>query len=922
MFPIKTKENFYNCKKTSLINSLHVLWIRLLMKIGVYIKFLRPKLTLKQQSWYINEVKQNFIDLRSSLRINELPIIPTSKYHTHPNSACERTGTSNAIANIIKIAGYEPYFVSMANSDQVADQRGCRYYYWPKDLKADYRDDQVNANDILVFIDVDFHCDMNEYLKLGNPIIMYTIIPDQAACQDVEHSYKINNNEVIYRVSGGAEYKHQIWDYDYEIIAVDDDSGWTIFYNVEHRKIDGKVAGGRSIVTLLPFVKIPTYCSYNLNPVYLKRKIFTVDGINKVYNDITDDLSISLNNSYNDVKIKGRRFEALRQRLLAKNGASFTIGDIEQYIYDDNDDDVKIKASHLYSIFKTTCDIQLEGNVIKTSHCQYTPIGPMVMNEVKPACTILTTPIVANPALFPTKTVNSEIAAISGRIERVKNDKIPNRTYVEYANEFVNLLVRTADKGLPITTEEVIALQNRPMQRARIERERDNIGVLSKNRLKTFNKAEAYGSANDPRIITTCDPKLTTEMSRFTYAFKRDILKKLSWYGPGHNPNQSIKRLRYITRTGAIETDFSRFDGSISKFLQEHIVFHAYTKWVNNKEKKLMLHYLQQVFIKRGKTSSNIKYSAGWGTRSGSPITTDGNTMINAYISFAALRNLGYSKRDAYHKLGLYAGDDGINTLIDGFKDSIEAVCIELGLDVKISAVDSNQPITYLSRIFPSIQTHDDSHQDLIRTLPKIHLSANKNVSREQAAVNKAVGYLTTDSKTPIISEYCNKVLELCNIQPKNLLSEELFKIENGAWPQHNHSIIKDSVKKTLGMNEEEIESKLLELSKVKDLDSFPVLYNNQFEIKIASVIGDSVNRPRIKNTKRSNGEQSNEPNKPISGTANSIENAAISRDIRIRQGGNARKTTRVPRSRNGVTDTRRRCNTQHGDGLHRHRTV
>jgi len=828
----------------------------------------------------INTVRVTLPDLRPTFRINELPIIRANRFHTHPESAAERTAASAEIGSIVRKAGFNPYFVSMAHADQRDDERGCRYYYWPKDLKADFRDDVVQDDDVLVFIDVDFHCPMEQYMKLGQPIIMYTVVPDQAAYQGKEHSYMINNNSITYNVTGGAIYKHKIWDYDQEVLACDDDEGYTWFYNVEQRNIDGCVGGGRRIISLLPFTKIDTRYAYLINPVYLRRKTYTREGVNTVYNNITDSLSLALNGSYQSVNSTGRRIEAIRQRLMAKQKAPFTIGDIEQYLYDETDNKtttVKVEASLLYSIFAKSIDIQPKSNVISTSDivCSYTPVGPIVCDEPKIPCNVLTTPVLAQPGMFPTKSVNSELSAINGRITKVANFKIPAKKYSTYAREFVRLTVPQANQGQPIDMQTVIDMQNKPLQRARTAKVLDFLGISAPNRLKTFNKPESYASANDPRIITTCSPGLTLEMSRFTYAFKRDVLKHHDWYGPGKTPNRSIKILRKLCIDGAIETDFTRFDGSISKFLQERIVFESYLRWVNIGEKSLMLNYLRSVFVKNGKTSSGIKYAAGWGTRSGSPITTDGNTLINAYISFAALREMGFSAEQAYKKLGIYAGDDGINRVYDGFLQTLKDVCKDLGLDVKIEIQGVNKPLSYLSRIFPAILTHDDSYQDPMRTLSKIHLSANKNVTREQAATNKAVGYLITDSKTPLISHYCKKVLEITRLEGKNFLSEELFRIENGAWPQQNHDLIEASFCSKLNISTSELSDKVKLIEDCNSLDKMPLLFNNTVEHKIDAVTDDGLVLTRTRKNDR------RESRKPKSGASLDRKPTAVRPDDR-----------------------------------------
>jgi len=790
----------------------------------------------------LNAYLETLPDLRASFRVNYLPIIPASRFHTHGDSAAERTSAAIEIALLIRKAGFEPYFISMAASDQDRNERGCRYYYWPKDLKADFRDDEILENDVLVFIDVDYHCDMTEYLKYQRPIIMYTLVPDHTAYHSKEYSYRIKNDNVEYLVSGGAQYRHKIWDYDVETLAVDDDDGNTTFFNVEQRLVDGVVGGGRKIITLMPYARAPTLLASYLQPTYLKRKRYTKNGVNMIYNPINDTVCVSLSGSDNEVTMTGRVYDALRIRLKAKSKA-FTPGDIESYLYDDKNPgrNVHVDACLLYEIFSQNIDEAPHFNVINTSLCEtsYTPLGARKLEETKSSCTLLTNPIVSDPFRFPTKCANSEDAAIAGRIIKPANNKRPPKEFGVFAREFVDKIIGDQKHtGQPLEQDEIIAMQNKPLQRARTEQALHKLGIGARNKLKTFEKAEGSKIA-DPRIITTCSPEFTLELSRFTYAFKKKVLVKQKWYGPGKTPKDSIRRIKQLAVDGTIETDFSRFDGSISKWLQHRIVYDVYTLWADPKYKDCMRNYLDQVFVKSGKTSSGRKYKAGWGTRSGSPITTDGNTMINAFVSFAALRNCGYNVDEAWDRLGLYAGDDGLNRVLPNFAEEIEFVAAELGLDIKLEITATDQETTYLGRIFPKPLTHSDSYQDPIRTLCKIHLSANKNVSTAQAATNKATGYLITDPLTPIISQYCNKVLEITKLQPKHLLGEELYKLDCGAWPQSDACLIRESFNKRMGINNAELEERITAINAVQSLDDFPVLFENKNEIKISAQIGD-----------------------------------------------------------------------------------
>jgi len=817
----------------------------------------------------IQSSKKSLPDLRPSLRIEALPIIPAGRTHTHSKSASERTSASKAIDQHVREAGREPYYVSMSSADQRDDCNGNRFYYWPKDLKAEFCDDFITSNHSLVFIDVDMHVDMPRYLQLGLPMIMYTVVAESPAYQCAEFSYKFKDNVMHYEVSGGAVYEHELWNYDHETLAADCDDGYTIFYNVEQRVIAGHIGESHRILLILPYAKIKTRYAFAVNPTYLTRKQYTFDGVNMVYDSLTDKLSVAMNDSYHAVTIEGRRYEALRVKLSSKAESRFTVGDVEIYLYDEKQteqtESIKVTAALLHEIFVTNGSLPMLTNIIKTSAVPtfYVPVAPLALQNPTAPCQLLTTPLVSYPGLHPAKCTNSEIAAIRGRITAVENNKIPPREYSKYARDFIDWLVDEPHKGVPLTMEQVYDNLERPLQKARARDVKHRDGMFARNRLQTFNKNEAYKVPSDPRIITTCETASTLELARYTDAFKQQVLKKHDWYGPGKTPAQSIEILRKVTTNGSIETDYTRFDGSISRWLQTRIVFEVYTRWCNPSEKDAVLYYLKQIFKKSGRTSTGISYSAGWGTRSGSKITTDGNTAINCFIVYAALRTRGYDHDTAVKHLGIYAGDDGITPALPGLAEAITATCVDLGLDVKMKVNGRNEKLTYLSRVFPCIQTHDDSFQDPVRTLMKIHLSANKGVTREQAATNKAVGYMTTDALTPIVSDYCKRVLAITQLQPKGMTSEEEHKIQSGAWPQNDHQLIQDAFCKELNITTIELAEKVDLIKKVKDLDSFPVVLNvKETQPKLDAIVLDTLvfaPRPRLNNEKQENEQKCNQ---------------------------------------------------------------
>jgi len=133
----------------------------------------------------------------------------------------------------------------------------------------------------------------------------------------------------------------------------------------------------------------------------------------------------------------------------------------------------------------------------------------------------------------------------------------------------------------------------------------------------------------------------------------------------------------------------------------------------------------------------------------------------------------------------------------------------------------------------------------MLRTITKLHLSANKTVTPEQAAVNKAHGYLSTDAMTPIIGTWAWKVINTYpHLSPKSLLSEERWKLEKGAWPQKDRHIVAESAARDLNVTTLELYEMVGRIERAENMFALPTVINNTIEIKIPAILGDVVVEP------------------------------------------------------------------------------
>jgi hypothetical protein len=749
----------------------------------------------------------------------------------------------------VETAGYTPYVVSRANRDR---GDGSRYYYHAKDYHVKFRDDPVNENHCFIFTDVDYYADMNRWMTHWKPILMYTLIPKQISYQGEEFAYFIdNNNELNYHVKGGASYKHKLWHYRGDTVCVVDCFGAICIFDVEQREIEGDPQ--HRLIWLLPKARIP-FLGWIIDPVRKGYNMLSrLNVLNKdicyLWDAVTDELSVrSIKNKYS-VEINGKLFHSIKSRLANKDTPVRT-SDIERML---NTGGFDKKCSVVAAPLLLDCwnFDPLEPNILSTgtfsTNFEALPFRKQVGTEdAKHVGQATTTPVVNNPALFAAKGLNADRSCIEGRVDKPRNVKNPNRLYYDYAREFVNFVVPEKDRGTgaPLDADEVREKQDGKLQRSRFDEIIHGMSTVVFNKLKAFIKTETYNSAKAPRNITTMSPELTVNMSAYTIPFSA-FLKKLPWYAPGKSPKQIIKRVREIAQEtgghGKASSDYPTFDGSVSGFLQENVTLACSMSWLAETYRAEFKGYFDQVFKKNAVTSEGELYNAGTGTRSGSPLTTY-NTIKNAFNSYCALRNMGYKPREAYKKLGLYAGDDGDTANYEGkFGDALSKVASDLGQKCEPIIIPDHEPFPFCGRYFVDPLLSDDTFQDPLRTMGKIHLSGNKGVKREQAVANKAHGYLSTDAKTPLIGTYCKRSLELVgNLKFKNGTHEEKYKCSN-SWPQTERSDIMTAMAKVIGYDEAEIESMDKQLSEVNGLDQFPVILNTMVNHKIEAVVDGEV---------------------------------------------------------------------------------
>nr|APG76337.1 hypothetical protein [Hubei noda-like virus 13] len=746
--------------------------------------------------------------------------------HSHPTAAALRTDAERSIDDWILQIGRQPYSVSKSARDDCGE----RLYYVPKDLDLKCTSDKVGPSSVIRMIDVDYYADMERWLWTGCPVVAYTFAPDTVGGSIVDGSFCIDDDHVVASFNGGAEYRHKLWDYNCDHIVV---KGFirSLLVKVDQVRIPQDPT--RRVVLLTPvtwyfsvfnsilFDEVPTlrrrkftYGTANVS-VYQRRDLVDRAHVTKVF------VSVSYVSTPTAVETEFGIFQAIQLRLT--NSKHPNISDVERYLEHSKVTSAKALAPILFDAWQggwvgvkyKQLGKQADSGVARTTlRAPHFQISQGLLNEDgEDYAVVVGEPVVLGAAVFPRRSRNNDDQAVEGRINSIRNEVVPRGQYRKYAKEFIKAF--PLGQYSPWEISDVIEKQSRPTQRMRNERGISWFG--QENFLvKAFMKKESYAKVTDPRNISTCTVSHTVLLSSYTYAAKEEF-KKYNWFVPGRTPIQIAEGVQdFVMPVGWVtENDFSRLDGTISEFLRG-VERGVYLRLFKPEFKPKLAKLLDDEIRCRATTATGTKYDPGWSRLSGSPLTTDSNTLLVGFYFYCAAREAKIIQEGDLHAIpALIYGDDSVSKLLT--EKLLTRVAKDLGLSLKCSVVARGKSVQFLARKFVDPWTTTSSVQDPLRALGKIHLSAISDVDKELVLLNKVKGYLVTDPYTPIMSEYCTyyadryKHLEK-RLSDKRLERERSFWVaeygeESGAWPQQSCDV---------GLMEQEV-AKSLEIS-VDDL--------------------------------------------------------------------------------------------------------
>ncbi|QKI28965.1 hypothetical protein [Forsythia suspensa noda-like virus] len=719
--------------------------------------------------------------------------------HTHGASASARSTASFLIRRIAEGVGRNAFYLQGSGADFRAGRLHSRRYFWLKDIMCPASASEPGEDDVLALVDVDYYFDMPDLLiKYRNPLLMYTFVPSRAAKAHGEYKYVfLADGRVHYRVSGGGKYTHHLWNWDGDSVSVVK-TWWGIpwyyaGYAIERRQMDAD----HQLILLAPLARATNplstmWCMIQLQAERLRRFNPIIGEFVRFYVNESDAMMVATGKvqSYAEAYIPADIDDTVastartisNKLTLPSVKSKMEHIDVEKLKIDKRKDRGAEIVLEFHIQHKRT--IEYISILSAVRRFQWIPPGAEPDLDAKPGMEAFMRPLL-DGGFVPDVCEGNDKRFVEERMKKVatKDADCDQFTY-DCMQEFAQLLIPEAHVVQPREIEEVYERQNKPSQQA-IMRNAENESPTSVT--KQFMKREAYGSVTDPRGISQINGPDKRDYSCFMYAFAEDVMKNQEWYAFGKTPVEIAERVATIcsrAKVHASNTDFSRMDGrvsSLARLLEKIVMFRAFPVQYHAAMYELMRKQTGLTAV----TTFGVRHQTGNARLSGSPETSNFNTLLTAFIAYYTWRRTKkengayYTPVEAWNKLGIYGGDDGLSEDMNA-KIATESAK-RMGQVLDLQTVKRGEiGVSFLARRFgPDVWFGDNnSCCDIKRQLAKFHLTVNlpSKLPPWKKLQEKSFAFSLSDSNTPILGEFVVKALELYPLKASE------FKNVLGTW--------------------------------------------------------------------------------------------------------------------------------------------
>jgi len=796
----------------------------------------------------LSENSRSHVEKSMSLRSVFLSVEPVEmapvKGHTHGVSAASRSTASSMIDQLGQLSGQKPVFFQGSAADVRKGRAVTRTWHWAKDQNVLPCTTAKAENQLLAMVDVDEHIDMPKFLMRNFvPVVIYTFQPGSVCRDNGEYKYTfLEDNSVLYEVSGGGSYKHQVWNYAGDCIGITHKFlGFTTAYatySVERKVLDPD----HQLILLSPLRKYgwrnARTAARQLAAAELERLTVAHGKFTRLKVNHSKSMQVHTGTVGGYLKsVTAASVDEAIASAMRTSKVRITVSTVKsKMIYGSPDDkDRAIEGAevlleyHLAGCGKPATICSLD---VCVRNYQWLGRPQDLDEDAKPSMVAFMKPIV-DAAFVPENTKNNDQRMVNKRVKELANTVTLTPFLEKTMAEFVDLFCEGWQHCIvPLEVEAVYEKQKKPSQQHILHASEHEIAI---RKASMFMKREAYQKLADPRGITTINGVDKRDYSCYTYAVA-EVIKNFEWYAFGKTPREIAERVTAVCSEASYyvdATDFSRMDGRVSniaRMLESSLMLRLFAPMFHVELGEL----LRSQHSLNGRTRNGVSYETGLSRLSGSPETSLFNTILSAFTAYLSMRmtmteGSFMGPREAWNGLGVYGGDDGLTA--DVARDTQMRAARMVGQVLTLDRTKRyHVGVSFLSRQYgPDVWTGNcSSCCDVKRTLSKFHVTVclPRNIKPPMKLREKAYALSLTDANTPVVGLFVKRALALTPVRRySNILgiwNSELDVSEQ--YPNEEDEWMMDLFKAQLPTFDHEAFAQWLEAADAETILSPPVL--------------------------------------------------------------------------------------------------
>jgi len=776
--------------------------------------------------------------------------------HTHPVAAAERNSMSAEVVRLASELGVTRLF-DFCGSPRVAraggvgiEVDGFRDGRTDKDLSNPLKMYSGQTIDGVSMIDVSYYVTLDRFKPFaGLPIIISGLCPTEISGKHGENSYFsfISKDVVREEVSGGAVYEHKVYDFSVEQVRLPGYWLWQCVYDVIRIQTPPAWNKNRALVALVP-------CCW-VSPIRRVVEWFTPSMRGKML----DHMKVGETQRHlfgvfgpptaKRVEILPRGMYGARATVVpmdvhmtlefqsnrSKGGMLLVeyCGNSMRKLADDGLYEGQRDLAHITNL--ATFYSNPFGELVEAS--SYEAVRKEYEATEAPTNTEVIAPGLVTPGVYPTASEPNEVQGVEERVEEPRNLTPKPLEYAEYIEEYAELVRRRAQRNVtgggggvlydddtvgPVPQSVVEANQRRPAQRARTERQiaNDAFGA-GPGTGSGFGKMDCNATAKAQRVITNTGPDHLRTVAPIVYAVT-DELKKLAFWMPGKTPSQlddaiNVAAVRCVELgTELVGADASKMDARVAPWMHDMVVDIigdiAAPEVRKGTKDELMREKGMKFKMMKSKRAFRVT-----GTASGSPITTQKNTLVTGMTSYVTNRVSGDAQEEAFVGICPLFGDD-----VTVRKDRLEtfiSVGAKMGMKFEPEVAPGGVGLVFLSRHYIDPAGSPCSVPMVRRALSK--MPTCRGATREERLRHlqaKVTAALACDPEVPVFSDYA---LALTRVFKKEFAANRVswdrleredpelvykYRAEGKAFRVYDPALAKQSVMLQLEVTEKEID--------------------------------------------------------------------------------------------------------------------